>query len=601
MNKMSKAMETKINELFEATKDLQSFEEMELYCQQFNEWIATQNKSVGTLGKDFSKYGLYKQFNTLSLKQGKNAIAIPKHDAEGKVTGNTLKHYVVTRVGLTPEQWTERNQTTRVLDRLDNGAEIEPKSYLETTGELLESTDSHELAVGLIAATGRRPHEILARAKFEAILDKPYHVMFSGQGKKRGKTPKFEIATLYPADYIIKALARLRKEASTKALLTEVAREFDSITRQNVTIDNRRGKSLRRVIAARFGDKAESQTPILPIRHNDTQDNCKALRAAYAVLATERDCKGGYGAKILHAASILGHFVRENANDKALNAIATTAGYSDYFCDSEVPFPHAPAPSPKQAKQALHAYQADLEQLKQLQASWGFNNQAETLHKLIERQNQSLELGKQIQAKDDQVKVLKAELRELKESIKNQEKPMTEPTPAPAIETTENLDERIARILEEKLGHLMQASTKSPEKAPTKAPEKPVEKPVEKTAADFSDLKNSELWASKKPGATDEKIKRSFMAVTAWNDYQAVSSDERLAITNSILRDLSNCNGQAIKSWMESHADEIISHNSKYGLGNSKDAAKIETYANKRLGAEKISELTKKIKATIEG
>lgn len=597
MNKMSKAMETKINELFEATKDLQSFEEMEPFCQDFNEWIATQNKSIGTLGKDFSKYGLYKKFNTLTLEQGKNAIAEPKHDAEGKVVGNSLKHYVVSRVGLTREQWFERNNTTRVLERLDNGADIEPVQYLEVTGSLLESSDPHELATGLIAATGRRPHEILARAKFEAIPNKPYHVLFSGQGKKRGKTPKFEIATLFPADYIIKALARLRKEPSTKALLTEVAKEFDSITRQNVSIDSRRNKALQRIIGARFGDKADSQTPILPIRHNDTKDNCKALRAAYAVLATERDCKGGYGAKILHAASILGHFIRENANDKTLMAIATTAGYSDYFCNSEVPFPQAPVSAPKQPKQAIHAYQGDLDLIKQLQTSWGYTNQADTLHKLIERHDQSLEVGRQLQAKDAELKALKAELRELKESLK-QENAVTEPTPAPTpvAEPTEDLDERIARILEEKLGHLMQAAPQSPEKAPTKTPEKP----VEKTPTDFSDLSNAALWASKKPGATDEKIKRSFMAVTAWNDYQAVSNDERLAITNSILRDLSNCNGQAIKTWMNNHEDEVVSHNSKYGLQNSKDATKIETYANKRLGAEKISELIEKIKATID-
>jgi hypothetical protein len=94
------------------------------------------------------------------------------------------------------------------------------------TGKLLASDDPHELAVGLIAATGRRPHEIIARAKFATIKDKPYHVEFEGQGKKRGDKPVFEIATLYPANYVIKALARLRKEPSTQSLLEEVAKEF---------------------------------------------------------------------------------------------------------------------------------------------------------------------------------------------------------------------------------------------------------------------------------------------------------------------------------------------------------------------------------------
>ena len=52
---------------------------------------------------------------------------------------------------------------------------------------------------------------------------KPYHVVFEGQGKKRGEKPVFEIATLYPADYVIKALARLGRESSTKALIKEVS------------------------------------------------------------------------------------------------------------------------------------------------------------------------------------------------------------------------------------------------------------------------------------------------------------------------------------------------------------------------------------------
>ncbi|MEM8988074.1 MAG: hypothetical protein AAGC95_15260, partial [Pseudomonadota bacterium] len=34
----------------------------------------------------------------------------------------------------------------------------------------------------------------------------------------------------------------------------------------------------------------DTDKPVLPIRHGEETDNCKALRAAYAALATERDC-----------------------------------------------------------------------------------------------------------------------------------------------------------------------------------------------------------------------------------------------------------------------------------------------------------------------
>jgi hypothetical protein len=56
---------------------------------------------------------------------------------------------------------------------------------------LLQSNDPHELAIGLIAASGRRPIEILARGSFTleeklpSYLKPGYFVQFRGQAKKR--------------------------------------------------------------------------------------------------------------------------------------------------------------------------------------------------------------------------------------------------------------------------------------------------------------------------------------------------------------------------------------------------------------------------------
>jgi hypothetical protein len=67
------------------------------------------------------------------------------------------------------------------------------------TGQLLESADPHELAVGIIAATGRRPHEILARAKFTPIEGQAYQVHFEGsRQRKRGDQPVFPIRYALP-------------------------------------------------------------------------------------------------------------------------------------------------------------------------------------------------------------------------------------------------------------------------------------------------------------------------------------------------------------------------------------------------------------------
>jgi hypothetical protein len=46
---MSKALQEKINELFEATKDLKSLEEIKPYCDQFNEWVNTKTSTAPSL------------------------------------------------------------------------------------------------------------------------------------------------------------------------------------------------------------------------------------------------------------------------------------------------------------------------------------------------------------------------------------------------------------------------------------------------------------------------------------------------------------------------------------------------------------------------
>jgi len=598
---MSKALQEKIDELFEATKDLKSLEEIKPYCDRFNEWISEQSYTEKSLGTLLSRYGLYKKFRDLPLEQGKNAELLPKYDGEGRVKGHEFKHYVPLYCGLDNKQWNERNQSTRAIDRLENSTELDPDTYLEVTGKLLESEDPHELAVGIIAATGRRPHEVIARAKFYPIEGKPYHAMFEGQGKKRGEKPKFEIATLYPAEYVIKCLAKLRREPSTKSLLSEVATEFPkSLTSQNLEIDKRRNGSLNRVVRAYFGDKGDN-SPVLAFRHGEAQDNNKALRAAYAVLATERDCQGSFGAKILHASRLLGHFVKEIKNDRDLVNLGTSAGYSDYFTAKPVQFPTAPE---KEKTTSIRVNESDLEALRKLQDFWKLPNQQSVVSKLIERQAQTVELGKQLQefqAKNNQLSKQNQEFKARINQLEKEKREMSQVTPEPQTEPTtpeqatsnmEALESRIERLIEEKLSKALsnlaiaqptsQAAQSKPEIQPTTKKQELV---------DWEGKSNAELWASKIKGASEEKIRRSFNAIALYNDTVATGDDDRLAITNQALRELSGVNGLLVGDWIKAHASEVISHNSKYGMQNAKDPSKAETYYNKRHGAEKITSI----------
>jgi hypothetical protein len=122
-------------------------------------------------------------------------------------------------------------------------------------------------------------------------------------------------------------------------------------------------------------------------------------------------------------------------------------------------------------------------------------------------------------------------------------------------------------------------------KPTTQAPAKPQE------VIDWAGMTNADLWLTKVKGASEEKIRRSYEAICLYNDTVATGDDDRLAITNQALRELSGVNGLLVGDWIKAHADEVISHNSKHGMQNSKDPSKTETYYNKRHGAEKISKI----------
>jgi hypothetical protein len=578
---MSKALREQIDQLFEATKDLKSLEEIKPHCDRFNEWVNTNtNYSTKSLGTVLSRYGFYKKFKSIKLEQGKNASAIAKHDENGNVKGQELKHYAVLMCGLDRDDWANRNTSSRVIGRLGNDQEIDPDAYLEVTGQLLESTDPHELAVGLIAATGRRPHEILARAKFAPIEGEAYQVRFEGQGKKRGDKPVFPIATLYPAEYVIKCLSRLRREASTKALLKEVANEFPSdLAAQNQAIDSRRNGSLNRVVRSCFGDKGQS-IPVLAFRHGEEQDNCKALRAAYGALATERDCQRSVGSKMLYYARLLGHFVKENPTDRELQNVATSLGYADYFSAKPVPFPLAPE---KEKVMQVRVTDEDYETIKQLQRDWELPNQQSVVSRLIESGQKLAELAKQLlEAKThiNQLEKEKAEMSQVQEQSQQ------------IVVTRSELEEMIEQMVTDKVNKALAGVTVvtgdtqvSQSKPKTQAAAKQPE------VIDWVGMSNADLWTTKVKGASEEKIRRSYEAICLYNDTVATGDNDRLAITNQALRELSGVNGLLVGEWIKSHADEVISHNSKHGMQNAKDPSKTETYYNKRHGSEKITKI----------
>ncbi|MHC5716538.1 MAG: protelomerase family protein [Nostoc sp.] len=588
---MSKAVQEQVDQLFEAVKDKESLEDIKPYCERFNEWINTNtNYSVKSLGTVLSRAGFYKKFKSLPLEQGKNAASVPKHDGQGNVTGNELKHYVLLLCGLDKKDWEERNETTRVSDRLMNpdgdgntGIEINPETYLEVTLNLLASVDPHELAVGLIACTGRRPHEILARGNFRAIAGEVYQVMFEGQGKKRGEKPVFKISTLYPASYVIERLEHLRKDASVTELLKLVKSEFpDDLAAQNKAIEDRRGNSLRRVVQEYFGGK-DTEEPLLNFREGQEQNDCTALRAACACLVTERDCRGSVGAKMYFAACFLGHITPgAKISDSDLKHITTTLGYSDYYTTKPVGFPDAPE---KEKLSNVRVSSSDLEAIRHLQEELQAPNQQSVISKLIESFNSRLDVAKQLQQAQQklaQSEVLVRQLQENNNQLQQEKTAMETTAQQPQMVTLNSTD--LESWLEKKIIEVVGKVTQ----VQAIAVIGPAKVAPPKEEIDWEAKTDMEVWGSKAPLAALEKIRRSFQAISLYNDTVATGEGDRLAITNQALRELSGCNGLLVRDWIEQHKDEIISHNAKFGMENKKDPSNPASYANKGKDTDKI-------------
>lgn len=636
---MSKAVQEQVDKLFEAVKDLYSLEEIKPHCAAFNEFINLKTTyTKDSLGTVLSRVGFYKKFKSLSLEQGKNADSVQKFDKEGNPKGHELKHYALLICGLDNEDWKGRNTTTRVNDRLSgDGQEVNPETYLEVTGKLLESNNPHELAVGLIAATGRRPHEILARAKFSPIKNQEYWVMFEGQGKKRGEKPIFKIATLYPANYIIKKLNQLRE--LTKDFIREIETEFkDDIATQNRKIEDRRGNSLRRVVQEYFGGK-ETETPILNFRDDEVQNDCKALRAAYLCLATDRDCKGSLGSKMLHAAKLAGHFTNETPTDKDLNHLVTTLGYADYFTTKPVTFPIIKDENMSKTSN-IKIHEADLEVIRNCQKKWELPNQQSVVKKLIElafadkqnNNNEPLEVNSRIteleeinkaneellkrqnldteelikalnqanvlaiKERDSKIEELTAMNKVNNELIKERElkieklesMEITKPTT-----TTDNADlEALEARFEARFQQLEELiKNQISQQLPVTSQELPVTRHStvtsyqsaarDKNQEELESMSKEDLWKSKKTGVAEEKIRRCFLALRNYNSEVAPGDNDRVAITNTVLRELSGVNGMVIKDWMEKHKDEILEHNNTHEMGNQKDPNDLYTVFNR--------------------
>lgn len=529
-------------EYFAKIQPLRDPEKIQEVCEALTSTLFKSTDKPKTRANKLTAYNkLVRSIPDSELVDCKNAYIQTK--ADGSLWKRHL-HFKFT--GLAETNWNGEggiNTKTTVTDRLSNRKPVDPTEYIDTAKALLASNDPHELAVGLIAVTGRRPTEILARGEFELEPDvTPYSLRFRGQLKKRGEATEYSIGCLVPVQSFIEAFNRFRKMPESVELLNLIETQSDKGISDEVInklIDSRRNGSLNHVVKKHFG--------FLKTREGETTVNCTTLRAVYVRIVTDRDCPKNVS-DLLWASRALGHFVdNDKPSDAELKHLVTTLGYYDYYAEGEIPKLEASQAKAKTTTSKLRqvrVYEGNYEAIKELQINWKLTKQQDVIEKLLELA---------MQAKD-----LKEELIETQSKLSETQ----------VQSANESLEDLVKRLVDERICETLASQTLNPTLNPTlKVTLNPDPKPLPPAPTkDWESVPSEELRKSKVSGAADEKIRRSFVAITNFNDYTAKDLKDKWAVNNRALRQLSGAHGDLVKAWMERHQLSINDHNAKHGL-----------------------------------
>jgi len=555
-----------------------------------------QRYKLSSLGTNLSRAGYYKHFRAIELIEGQNAVQVEKADGSP-----TLQHAFIAECGLSAKEWDNRNESDRVNNRLSNPRELKPTPLLETALQLINSQDRREIAIGLMLATGRRPHEIFARAKFDLIDNDDWHIRFAGQGKKRDENPIFPIATLLPAKKCRAALNRLRRHPYTKQVIKEARTQHPKDkTAQNQEIDSRTNSSHNRAIEQHLSH-------LIPQRKGDKNITCKNLRAAYLVMATERDHRNSpIGQKMLHAARLAGHITEnDKPSDSDLKHITTTLGYTDYHSPA-VPYIGLP---PKLKR--IEIAQQDLQQLDRWKEEWETGSRHATIEKLIEiaRKQQTPPAPEaltpsptdnsnpttQAEAEDpttepetrsateQRITALEEKFDRLLGLLTLRQPTPAAPAPAQPVTTPEPTSEAPAKS--------QPVPTPDPKKQTSKAPSDPPEPPIEpepvnhpapkaqapdpapktlteknaQAAPKFDTMSYGALTQTKGYGVSFARCQRVYEALQQYNE-QYPDPEQRIALNKSLLRSVDGCSNQTASAWMDYHANDLADYHESQGI-----------------------------------
>jgi hypothetical protein len=170
---------------YDKIRVLRTPKEIQAVCEELVSVLFNPTDAPKTRVNKLTPYNkLINLIPPLELVEGKNA-----YHQERKNGQFWLRHLHFRYTGVETVNFNEEggiNRSNSKIQRLKTQKKVDVTSYIDATLQLLASDNPHELAVGLLAASGRRSVEILVRGKFSIpkALPEHFHPEYVGFAEK---------------------------------------------------------------------------------------------------------------------------------------------------------------------------------------------------------------------------------------------------------------------------------------------------------------------------------------------------------------------------------------------------------------------------------
>ena len=463
-------------------------------------------------------------------------------------------------------------QARKTRAQRSNLTPFNPEAVLEAIQVGLGSEDWRENAAALIMACHARPVDLLKLGEFK--LMSKYQVEFTSRAKKKNGKAVGVIWTLVPAVDFINGFEKLRRDPTVVRMRTLTEAQFDSSW----------NSSINRAVERIFGE-------VLPLPYQETGEaSCKNLRSAGVAIAQylyghHHIAMGELATRQLLHDTISAEvnytdYCLESAEGKAITDIGIrnkdvgeTVPYYFYSYDSDGRLdPHSLIPNDnpevieivrgrikihikpvENGKPKTNTKWRPTVDLLNREAVENFDGDTfnDRLTHVVAQAQQSQRLEEKLTLKNEELSQIRNQLARLRIALiaaqGTQLKPDTADLKIEYGHSTLTQPEHEAPISDDSTMELKVIELTTDVESCSE-PEAPVASP-------FQGMSNADLLTTRKRGAAEERLRRSFEAIQQFN--QGRPREEQIAANTGSLRKLSRNFPKLTQAWCKAHDAEL--------------------------------------------